>query len=91
MNMSKQRYMVQLFIRPFVVHVTLQYEGISIFQKHASFFSSMRSLVMSCRKIEAPVRPGAPGDSGPAMKDRLETRDQMFIQARCTAAAASSC
>lgn len=34
----------------------------------------------SFSRIEAPVRDGAPGDTGPEMKDRLETRDQMFIQ-----------
>jgi len=34
----------------------------------------------SFSKIEAPVRPGAPGDSGPKMSDRLEDRDQLFIQ-----------
>lgn len=34
----------------------------------------------SFTRIEAPVRPGAPGDGGPKMSERLEDRDKMFIQ-----------
>lgn len=34
----------------------------------------------SFTRIEQPVRPGAPGDGGPKMSERLEDRDQLFIQ-----------
>lgn len=34
----------------------------------------------SFTKIEAPVRPKNPGDGGPKMSERLEDRDELFIQ-----------